>query len=113
MMYKLVLLVSIFILILIVYKNNPEHFENPDNKNNNSNNNSNNANKKPENLKRVVCNIIPGFNNDYIGTFFPEKGGTSNTLIKTRSLESNKWMGPIKIQWVCLSQRTGFNISSV
>lgn len=101
MMYKLVLLVSIFILILIVYKNNPEHFENPDNKknnnkNNNKNSNSNNTDKKPENLKRVVCNIIPGFNNDYVGTFFPEKGGTSNTLITTKSLESNKWMGPIK-----------------
>ncbi len=61
MMYKLVLLVSIFVLILIVYKNNPEHFENPDNKKNNkknNNSNSNNADKKPENLKRVVCNII-------------------------------------------------------
>jgi len=87
-MYKLVLLVSILLLILIVYKKNPEHFT--DNNDNNDNNND------EDKLKRIVCNIIPGFKNDYIGTFFPEKGGSNNTLITTRSLESNRWMGPVK-----------------
>ena len=80
MMYKLVLVVAIFTLILIVYHKNPEQFTNP----------SKNQEEKPDktSLKRVVCNIIPGFNNDYIGTFFPEKGGSNNTLITTRSLSS-------------------------
>ena len=92
MMYKLILVVAIFTLILIVYHKNPEQFTNPDE------NKAKNQEEKPDkpSLKRVVCNIIPGFNNDYIGTFFPEKGGSNNTLITTRSLESNRWMGPIK-----------------
>ena len=102
-MYKLVLLVSILLLILIVYKKNPEHFDNINNNNNtdnSANNSSNNAGKeepdKKNKIKRVVCNIIPGFQKNYVGTFFPEKGGTNNTLITTRSLESNRWMGPVK-----------------
>lgn len=106
MMYKLVLLVSILLLILIVYKKNPEHFDNinnnnnTDNTDNSANNSSNNSGKeepdKKNKIKRVVCNIIPGFQKNYVGTFFPEKGGTNNTLITTRSLESNRWMGPVK-----------------
>lgn len=105
-MYKLVLLVSILLLILIVYKKNPEHFDNinnnnnTDNTDNSANNSSNNSGKeepdKKNKIKRVVCNIIPGFQKNYVGTFFPEKGGTNNTLITTRSLESNRWMGPVK-----------------
>lgn len=98
-MYKLVLVVSILLLILIVYKRNPEHFDNINNTDN-DNNNANNSGKKETNkknkMKRVVCNIIPGFQKNYIGTFFPEKGGSNNTLITTRSLESNRWMGPVK-----------------
>ena len=47
-------------------------------------------------MKRIVCNIIPGFNNNYIATFLPEKRCSNNTLITTQSLESNRWMGPIK-----------------
>ena len=91
MMYKLVLLVSILILILIVYNKNPEHFSNL-----NTTEEIEEEENKKNSLKRVVCNIIPGFKNDYVGTFFPEKGGSNNTLITTRSLESNRWMGPVK-----------------
>lgn len=88
-MYKLVLLVSILLLVIIVYNKSPEHFSNIDKT-------ENEENKDKKKVKRIVCNIIPGFNNNYIGTFLPEEDTSNNTLITTRSLESNKWEGPIK-----------------
>jgi len=115
-MYKLILLVAILILILVLHRSAPEYFNdyeesesnegneanisNNDISNNNIYNNTVNENGKKKKfkkikMKRVLCNIIPGYKNNYIGTFFPEVGHDSNTLVMTRSLESNRWMGPI------------------
>ena len=81
--------------------NNSNKNESNNNINNDIYNNSLNEEGKKKKfkkikIKRVLCNIIPGFKKNYIGTFFPEVGHGSNTLVMTRSLESNKWMGPIK-----------------
>jgi len=108
-MYKLILLITILILILVVYRSVPEYFDdyndNDYNDNTNANANANaNANDNAKSkkkyrkikLKRVICNIIPGFKKDYIGTFLPEVGHGNNTLVMTRSLESNRWMGPLE-----------------
>lgn len=48
--------------------------------------------------KRIIYNIIPTFDSQYLATYIPEiniKKDITNNLIITRSLESNNWKGPI------------------
>lgn len=85
-MYKILIVTLIFFLVLTLIKlKNKELFD------------TNSIIPKRKSVKRVVCNILPRISDDgYIGTFLPEKGSSNNTLIYTRSLKSNTWIGPLK-----------------
>lgn len=47
--------------------------------------------------KELIMNLLPGFDNEILGTFIPQKGKTkeSNNLVYSRSLMSNTWYGPV------------------
>ena len=47
--------------------------------------------------KELIHNLLPGFDNEILGTFIPQKEKTKefNNLIYCRSLLSNTWYGPV------------------
>ena len=45
--------------------------------------------------KKVIYNIIPTFDNQYLASFMPNSSDNNNLII-TRSLKSNTWKGPLK-----------------
>ena len=48
--------------------------------------------------KELILNLLPGFDNEILGTFIPQKGKTqnSNNFVYSRSLMSNTWYGPVE-----------------
>lgn len=48
--------------------------------------------------KELIHNLLPGFDNEILGTFIPKKEKTRefNNLIYCRSLLSNTWYGPVE-----------------
>ena len=44
---------------------------------------------------RVLYNIIPTFDNQYLATFVPKNNESTDNIVITYSLESNEWRGPI------------------
>ncbi len=52
--------------------------------------------RKPD--RELILNLLPGFDNEIIGTFIPQKVKTDklDNLVYTRSLSSNNWYGPVK-----------------
>ena len=47
--------------------------------------------------KELIMNLLPGFDNEILGTFIPQKNKTKNpnNLVYSRSLMSNTWYGPV------------------
>ncbi len=80
---SITLLVIIVVLVSILYrfKNENENFAV--------------SHKNPK--KELIHNLLPGFDNEIIGTFIPQTSRTkeSNNLIYCRSLKSNTWYGPV------------------
>ena len=69
-------LVLVLIVLVIIKINNQECFDN-----------------MPVS-KRIIYNIIPTFDNQYLATYMPNSTNNNN-MISTRSLKSGTWKGPI------------------
>ena len=79
---NILFLVSIIVILAIIILNTKEGFT---------------VSHKPP-KKELIMNLLPGFDNEILGTFIPQKKKTKvfNNLVYSRSLMSNTWYGPVE-----------------
>ena len=78
MINKIILILFVISILLIIVSVNKETFE---------------INEPKE---RMLYAILPTIDNEYLATFLPENSDANNSnIIKTISLESNEWDGPL------------------